>query len=683
MSESAACHSLFYSRFRRRKGGWIRLLAIVVLAGNGLAPLFLRPVAARAATPAGTTITNTATGSFADPDALGTKIEVTSNEVTVRISEVAGITIAASGVSDDGAVNPGDTIFYDFTITNVGNEDTLFFLPDAPSSVTNGSYDLSSDPIQLIEFTDGSGGTVDLTPANSEISAPITIPSGGSTTDTLLAGLTGITNGLIPADGTVLLRVPVTVDAGVSNGDIVTVIMGDTTDSGSGTQNQPDNADGATTNEVRTVDPTAGDTDDDPVNGEREASISQVSGAIVTGDANPDLSQNFCQATSPTLLFILDDSSSVDNTEVAQQRAAVMSTLNDLVSKNIPARAAIVGFDSRQLLVIDYTDVTTATLSDFQMALDANYGVDGSGTNWEAGFQAGVALGVSEPDVVFFFTDGVSTSGGSPDDEAALFKAGGAHIYGIGIGGLTIEDGFRGITDGANAVSFDQTNLASADFVAITDYTFLQSQFTDAFVSTLCASPNILLVKRITAINGLTTNPNDDTTQLDQVVDDTLSAYQNDDDAAGWPTDYLKGELNAGPVKPGDTIEYTIYFLNSGGTVAEEVRICDRIESGQAFQLGAYGAGTSDIQLHLGDLTTGSTYDLTAANDAGDRAQFVTAGTIPSNCNLQGANDIGTLMLDITGTIGTAPLPHLPNSTGQGTPNNSYGFFRFTTKVDE
>ena len=197
--------------------------------------------------------------------------------------------------------------------------------------------------------------------------------------------------------------------------------------------------------------------------------------------------------------------------------------------------------------------------------------------------------------------------------------------------------------------------------------------------------PDVLLVKRITAINGQTTNPNDGTTPLNQVIDDTTSAYQDDDNNTGWPSSYLEGAIDAGPVKPGDEIEYTIYFLSSGNTPAEDVTICDLIQPGQSFQLGTYTGG-ADAVLEMGD-GSGGLIPLTAAVDdlAGvDRAQFIAGGnTVDSDCNLKSSNDNGTFVLTLTGTTGAPSLANLPNSTGVGTPNNSYGLIRLTTKVDE
>jgi uncharacterized repeat protein (TIGR01451 family) len=206
---------------------------------------------------------------------------------------------------------------------------------------------------------------------------------------------------------------------------------------------------------------------------------------------NPDVPPDFCQLPSRNFLFILDDSSSVDPAEIIQQKNAVMATLNSFVAKNLTGKAAIVGFDANGRTVIDYTDITANNLGAFKTALDdtTKYGLPYSGTNWEAGFQAGINLGVNQPDIVFFFTDGTQTGGGSPsEDEATQFKNAGAHIYGIGIDGLTIDSGFKPITDGDNSVIYNVngSNIFEADYVDIDSYDSLQSQYTNNFLANLC-----------------------------------------------------------------------------------------------------------------------------------------------------------------------------------------------------
>jgi uncharacterized repeat protein (TIGR01451 family) len=217
--------------------------------------------------------------------------------------------------------------------------------------------------------------------------------------------------------------------------------------------------------------------------------------------------------------------------------------------------------------------------------------------------------------------------------------------------------------------------------------------FTDSSLSnntaqaqTLIAGPSapaeVLLVKRVTAINGdRLKNPNDPTKPLDTVLDNPATINDNH---PNWPNNHLIGAYDPGKTKPNDEIEYTIYFMNANGADAKNVKICDRIVGRQAFLKDGYGTG-KDIQFKLG---TGSLLDFTRMNDANDRAQFYDTGVSPpASCNLSAlpiaTKDNGTLAIDITGT-GSSIQPNLtaiPGATGQGTPN-SYGFFRFKTKVN-
>jgi uncharacterized repeat protein (TIGR01451 family) len=217
--------------------------------------------------------------------------------------------------------------------------------------------------------------------------------------------------------------------------------------------------------------------------------------------------------------------------------------------------------------------------------------------------------------------------------------------------------------------------------------------FTDSILSnntaqaqTLIAGPSapaeVLLVKRVTAINGdRLKNPNDPTKPLNTVLDNPATINDNH---PNWPNNHLIGAYDPGKTKPNDEIEYTIYFMNANGADAKNVKICDRIIGRQAFLKNGYGSN-QDIQFKLG---TGSLLDFTRLNDANDRAQFYDTGVAPpASCNLpalpNATKDNGTLAIDITGSGSTVQpnLTAIPGATGQGT-LNSYGFFRFKTKVN-
>lgn len=232
-----------------------------------------------------------------------------------------------------------------------------------------------------------------------------------------------------------------------------------------------------------------------------------------------------------------------------------------------------------------------------------------------------------------------------------------------------------------------QAGAGPSDVTQIQATSFMDQQVDPANNKTLSVTktttlpsqpPKLVLVKRVTAINGNRDfNPNDNTA-LNQFVDD-VSANDNE---VGWPSDYLKGAFNAGLVRPDDEIEYTIYFLNAGGRPAFDVTICDRLQPFQTFQLIPFASG-GDAEFQLG---TSAILPLTTANDSRDRAHFVAPNTtIPSECNLSGPNENGAFVLNLTGSSGTGMpnLPNLPDSTGAGAPNESYGLFRFRTRVDQ
>jgi uncharacterized repeat protein (TIGR01451 family) len=190
---------------------------------------------------------------------------------------------------------------------------------------------------------------------------------------------------------------------------------------------------------------------------------------------------------------------------------------------------------------------------------------------------------------------------------------------------------------------------------------------------------NLLLVKRITAIaNNTNLNPNDST---------PLNTFVNDSTATNnpyWPNNsYLIGAANAGRVKPKDSIEYTIYFLNAGASNIQSLRICDLITATQSFQPGAYGVG-KDLQIKIGD---NPVQDLTAANDSPiDRARVHPPGanTVPSTCNIAPNSNTNSSVVDIgvTGNAGTGipNLTFISGTTAANTPN-SYGWVRFKSIV--
>lgn len=214
------------------------LVATALLTGGIFQ--FIAPVLADG-TAAGTQINNTATATYQDPNNPGTTINATSNTVQVTVAKVAGITVTGSGITDTtnpgGQVKVGDSLFYNYSVTNVGNDQTQFRIPNL-ATVTG----------------PGTAGTVQ-------------ISYDGGNTWTNISGSEVITNP-IAVGGSVQVRVPVTITNGANPGDVVKVQLGDVPGDA---QNQPRNpTNGA---DVYTVD--VNDAAGPAVNGVREASATQ------------------------------------------------------------------------------------------------------------------------------------------------------------------------------------------------------------------------------------------------------------------------------------------------------------------------------------------------------------------------------------------------------------------------
>ncbi|MBC1221454.1 hypothetical protein GNF10_11565 [Nostoc sp. UCD121] len=223
---------------------------------------FIAPVLADG-TAGGQSISNTATATYEDPNAPGTTINATSNTVTVTVAEVAGITVTASGVTDNPSTPPnttvqvGDLLTYTYTLTNVGNDPTKFHIPNQATTTGPGT-------VSGVLPTDKNGAI----PASGTLQYST---DGGATWTNVTAG--GVDTASIPVSGTVLVRVPVTVQTGAQSGDVIKVTLGNTPGDA---QNQPRNPDGG---DVYTVDNAdnagGGEVTGAPVNGTRESSITQ------------------------------------------------------------------------------------------------------------------------------------------------------------------------------------------------------------------------------------------------------------------------------------------------------------------------------------------------------------------------------------------------------------------------
>jgi uncharacterized repeat protein (TIGR01451 family) len=203
------------------------------------------------------------------------------------------------------------------------------------------------------------------------------------------------------------------------------------------------------------------------------------------------------------------------------------------------------------------------------------------------------------------------------------------------------------------------------------------------------------MVKRITAING---------TDITNYVDGTDSSTSDDDDAK-WPTpltQYLRGAINCTPAapcnggtitgaKPGDTVEYTIYFLSNGTQGIKNVQLCDLIPTNTTFEPDTYATGKGvllgwDTQVspttvpdpaNSNELTNIKKWLTNADASGDDQGQFIAQPTaLPSGPCGTTTNANGGILVNLGATT------VVPHATSSATPKNSYGFFRFKVKVN-
>ncbi|MGL6345264.1 MAG: hypothetical protein ACRC80_39690, partial [Waterburya sp.] len=232
---------------------------------------FSRPVFS-AGTAAGSTIRNTATGTYKDDAPTPNTYTIDSNTVEVTVAKVAGITNMPTGISDSngGSVLTGDDVSFEFTITNVGNDVSNIYIPGTAANMSIKGLDPATMVVQVSQVN----------PGNSPTFSPYT----------------SLTSGIVenvPVNGQIIVRVTAKVTA-TAAGAPIEVRLGDTgsnTDPNTpvaDTQNQFDHgttAGGFTDvptadNEVRTLNattPTPGVTALTAVQQKEASAVQQVS----------------------------------------------------------------------------------------------------------------------------------------------------------------------------------------------------------------------------------------------------------------------------------------------------------------------------------------------------------------------------------------------------------------------
>ena len=188
--------------------------------------------------------------------------------MSIPTAQEAPATIANPGTyQGNGTIGPGDLVYYDFTITNIGNDPTQFFIPGR-ASISGTSGSVVDGALQIVSYNSGAMGS-----SSVVLPTPINIPVDGERTgkDSLSSSNLLGDNGVFQAGGNVTVRVPVRIPTGATNGNVITVRLGNTTGNA---QNQAfttpatdkvytiDNNDNLVTTETAGI----------PANGEREAS---------------------------------------------------------------------------------------------------------------------------------------------------------------------------------------------------------------------------------------------------------------------------------------------------------------------------------------------------------------------------------------------------------------------------
>ncbi len=320
-------------------------------------------------------------------------------------------------------------------------------------------------------------------------------------------------------------------------------------------------------------------------------------------------------------------------------------------------------------------------------------GKDNSGTVLSPGtYNARVQVRIGE---YHFVAEDAETSGGGTNNGLTIFQAlsqtnlADTNVFWDDqtlLGGVSnIPTGVLSSTPEGKHTWGNFTGTSFGDERFIDTYAYaITSQTTTPVIVATGDRAKLLIVKRITAIKDGVTGI---VQSFNTFADDITSTTKTNDNHCNWPTaagtagactnTYTVGSINPGKVKPGDEIEYTIYYLNSGSYKATQARICDQLDGNLSFQTN-FDATRVNTGIGLVQGNTAIQY-LTNIGTDSDKGQLTTPA-LATSCNL-GANAGSNLSSDvIVVDVGNVTSP-LTGSTGAGTPITSYGYIRFKAKV--
>ncbi len=410
-----------------------RLLAATLLVSGITA---LAAPAFADGTAAGTSIDNTATATYDNPDDPTKPFNATSNTVKVTVAEVAGITVTPLSTIDvnGGNVLPNDIVNYEFKVTNVGNDTTEFFIPGTPTVAGPGAATV----VQITGYIKPDGTRVDFPTA-------VAVPAGTTKTSAIpgLPAIPGSPVGVIPAGYAIIVNVPTTINNLAASGANVDVRLGNTgaNDNLAGTQNQPNTATTAT-DKVRTVDylsetgTTAG-----PVAEEKEAAALQT---VKVGSLSQALATVLKTRTSyvPNSVTSLADDVIGYGLALKVESAAPVGSTGITPGKLVGTAIKVDGATVNRVLVSDAIPVQTK--------LTAAADVTVPNTNWKAVYTTDA---LTVPAIAATWTSTFTASAtriGYIYDATVTPLAEGANITGFG---------FKVVTSGVPAASTTPVNI--------------------------------------------------------------------------------------------------------------------------------------------------------------------------------------------------------------------------------
>jgi hypothetical protein len=212
----------------------------------------------------------------------------------------------------------------------------------------------------------------------------------------------------------------------------------------------------------------------------------------------------------------------------------------------------------------------------------------------------------------------------------------------------------------ANLCTLTNAALTSANYNNITATATDSSNNTSEFSAIPSTRAKLVLAKRITSITDGTTG---NITSFSSYVSDTVNSATN------WPnisTDVL-GEVDGGQAKPGDIVEYAVYYRNAGENRISAAKVCDRLNTNLVYE--------KDFDaLHVGSgiiLKSGNNIPQYLTGAAGDdQGEFATGQ--PADCNLSGStiNTASDKVVVVQAANGITAIPGL-----------STGYIKFKAKV--